>query len=123
MIPPAGPNWKVIEFKPGRDPIGELSSSLSKTLNIPNARSIVEEGPLGIVHAVQAASLDPLTNILVLADQFEEVFRFEREELAQGRDADPAMPPLGKQSQSMSSASQLASCITISQPRQHTIAK
>jgi WD40 repeat protein len=85
MIPDAGPNWKVIEFKPGRDPIGELSFSLSESLSIPNARSIVEEGPLGIVHAVQAASLDPLTNILVLADQFEEVFRFEREELAQGR--------------------------------------
>jgi WD40 repeat protein len=85
MIPDAGPNWKVIEFKPGRDPIGELSSSLSESLSIPNARSIVEEGPVGIVHAVQAASLDPLTNILVLADQFEEVFRFEREELAQGR--------------------------------------
>ena len=81
MIPNAGSNWKVIEFKPGRDPMGELSAALG----IPEARTIVEEGPLGIVRAVKAAKLESGTNVLLIADQFEEVFRFQREEAAQGR--------------------------------------
>ena len=87
MIPQAGANWKVVEFKPGRDPLGELSGALGKALDIENARAMVEEGPLGIVRAVAAAKFEPglRTNVLIIADQFEEVFRFQREEAAQGR--------------------------------------
>ena len=87
MIPNVGANWKVVEFKPGRDPMGELSSALDKALGLPEARAIVEEGPLGIVRAVAAAELERGTNVLIIADQFEEVFRFQREEAAQGRAA------------------------------------
>jgi hypothetical protein len=85
MIPSAGPNWKVVEFKPGRDPMGELAGALGKALGLAEARAIVEEGPLGIARAVTVAQLERGTNMLIIADQFEEVFRFQREEAAQGR--------------------------------------
>ncbi len=85
MIPNVGPSWKVVEFKPGRDPMGELAIALSEALGVADARTVVEEGPLGIVRAVTAAQLEREANVLIIADQFEEVFRFQREETAQGR--------------------------------------
>ncbi len=87
MVPQAGPKWKVVEFKPGCDPLGELSAALGVTLNLPDARSIVEEGPLGIIRAVTAAGFDSSTNLLIIADQFEEIFRFQREEATVGEGA------------------------------------
>ena len=34
MIPKAGPQWKVVEFKPGRAPLRELGDALRKTLGL-----------------------------------------------------------------------------------------
>ena len=85
MIPKAGPQWKVVEFKPGRAPLGELSDAIRSKLGVEKARELVEEGPLGIARAVAEANLDEGTNVLIIADQFEELFRFQREELSQGR--------------------------------------
>src|SRR5215472_16055602 len=48
MIPKAGPRWKVVEFKPGRNPLGELADALGSALGVRNAQQLVEEGPLGI---------------------------------------------------------------------------
>ena len=90
MIPKAGPLWKVVEFKPGSDPLGELSKAIGDTLGVENARELVEEGPLGIARAVAEARLAEGTNVLVIADQFEEVFRFQREESARKRGAEAA---------------------------------
>jgi energy-coupling factor transporter ATP-binding protein EcfA2 len=85
MIPNAGSRWRVVEFQPGNAPLDQLATALNRELGIDDARQLVAEGPLGIVRAVAAASLEPGTNILLIADQFEEVFRFEREESAKGR--------------------------------------
>ena len=85
MIPKAGPRWKVVEFKPGRAPLGELSDAIRSKLSVEKARELVEEGPLGIARAVAEANLDEGTNVLIIADQFEELFRFQREESSQGR--------------------------------------
>jgi hypothetical protein len=90
MIPSAGPRWKVVEFKPGSDPLGELAGGLRETLGVARARELVEEGPLGIARAVAEAKLEEGTNVLVIADQFEEVFRFQREEASQGRGQEAA---------------------------------
>ena len=90
MIPKAGPRWEVIEFKPGQAPLGELSSAIGSALGVEKARELVEEGPLGIARAVAEAEIDEGTNILIIADQFEEVFRFQREETSQGRGAEAA---------------------------------
>jgi energy-coupling factor transporter ATP-binding protein EcfA2 len=85
MIPKAGPQWKVVEFKPGRAPLGELSDAIRSKLSVEKAPELVEEGPLGIARAVAEADLEEGTNVLIIADQFEELFRFQREELSQGR--------------------------------------
>lgn len=85
MIPHAGTAWKVVDFQPGRDPLKYLADALQLKLGLDNARKFVDEGPLGIVRAVKAARLEHDTNVLIIADQFEEVFRFQREEAIQGR--------------------------------------
>lgn len=90
MIPKAGPRWKIVDFRPGSAPLQELGSAIRSTLNVENAQSLVDEGPLGIARAVAEAKLDEGTNILFIADQFEEVFRFQREEAAQGRAVEAA---------------------------------
>ena len=88
MIPHAGPRWRVVEFKPGDAPLSELARALHSGLGVTNANELVQEGPLGIVHAVTAANLPENTNVLVIADQFEEVFRFQREQRDQGRESE-----------------------------------
>src|ERR1044071_835506 len=90
MIPKAGPRWKVVEFKPGKRPLGELSDAIQSALGVAQAQQLVEEGPLGVARAVAEARLATGTNVLIIADQFEEVFRFQREESAQNRGPEAA---------------------------------
>lgn len=87
MIPQAGPRWKVLGFQPKNAPMSELARSLQETLAIANAYDVITEGPLGLVNAIHAARLDQRTNVLVIADQFEEVFRFQREAREQNKQA------------------------------------
>jgi WD40 repeat protein/energy-coupling factor transporter ATP-binding protein EcfA2 len=84
MIPSAGHRWKVIEFKPGNSPLQELGGAFEGGLGINHATEVIAEGPLGIAHAVDSARLEAGTNILIIADQFEEVFSYLREEQAAG---------------------------------------
>jgi sugar lactone lactonase YvrE len=90
MIPKAGPRWKVVEFRPGRAPLKELARAINSALRVELAQQLVEEGPLGIARAVAEAKLDEGTNVLVIADQFEEIFRFQREESSRGRGEEAA---------------------------------
>ena len=85
MIPSAGHRWKVIEFKPGSSPMQELGGALERELGIAHATETIAEGPLGIVRAVDSATLEAGTNVLIIADQFEEIFSYIREEQAAGR--------------------------------------
>ncbi len=88
MIPSAGHRWKVIEFKPGSAPMQELGAAFERGLGVANATEIIAEGPLGIARAVDAASLETDANVLLIADQFEEIFSYLREEQAAGRGAE-----------------------------------
>jgi WD40 repeat protein/energy-coupling factor transporter ATP-binding protein EcfA2 len=85
MIPAAGHRWKVIEFKPGSSPMQELGRALELSLGIAHATETVAEGPLGIARAVDSASLEAGNNVLIIADQFEEIFSYLREEQSAGR--------------------------------------
>ena len=85
MIPAAGYRWNVIEFKPGSSPMEELGGALERGLGIQHATETIAEGPLGIARAVDSASLEAGTNVLIIADQFEEIFAYIREEQAAGR--------------------------------------
>ena len=87
----AGSNWRVALFKPGNDPIGNLAAALSEpeALGPPVddavGRHIVEmtlrRSALGLGEVVREARMEG--NLLIVVDQFEEVFRFKRASTAE----------------------------------------
>jgi tetratricopeptide (TPR) repeat protein/energy-coupling factor transporter ATP-binding protein EcfA2 len=85
----AGENWKMVTFRPGESPVNNLAQSLSKTLhsekndspeNQAFVSAFLHRGPLGIVDLVKEAQLPENTRLLILVDQFEEIFRFHRQD-------------------------------------------
>ncbi|MBN2682427.1 MAG: hypothetical protein JXR58_07950 [Bacteroidales bacterium] len=85
FITEAGAKWKVIVTRPGNDPIGNLAEAIAgydkKTdpaYNKAITRSVLESSSLGLVEAIKQLDKDEDENILILADQFEELFRFKK---------------------------------------------
>ena len=86
----AGSSWRVAMFRPGEDPIRHLADALDESGVLGTqdekqertSREFIEttlrRGSLGIVDAVQYARIPPKDNLLVVVDQFEELFRFRR---------------------------------------------
>ncbi|HEY0431160.1 MAG TPA: hypothetical protein VGC61_05060, partial [Pyrinomonadaceae bacterium] len=85
----AGSGWRIAIMRPGSDPIGNLASALAAgdTLleaggGLPpaEAEAVIEatlrRGSLGLVEVVRQARLDENEKLLVVVDQFEELFRF-----------------------------------------------
>jgi len=93
----AGSRWRIALFRPGNDPIGELNKALSKegvlrdgmsaddqeTYTAIN-ESILHRSNLGLVEVYRQSGLDKRNNLLVLVDQFEEIFRFSKYEKEEG---------------------------------------
>ncbi len=87
----AGSDWRVALFKPGNDPICNLAAALSEpdALGPPvedaEGRHIVEmtlrRSALGLGEVVREAGIED--NLLIIVDQFEEVFRFKRASTAE----------------------------------------
>jgi len=85
----AGSSWRVAVFKPGEDPIGRMAAALDdpNVLGPPgelgNTRRVSLEATLrrsgtGLVEAVRQAWLPAGEKVLLIVDQFEELFRFNR---------------------------------------------
>ena len=90
----AGSNWRVAYFRPREDPIGNLAQALSAPALLGGANEQAESSQevpvqkiiettlrsssLGLVESVLQAKLDGSENVLVVVDQFEELFRFKR---------------------------------------------
>src|SRR3984893_17971240 len=85
----AGSNWRVWVFRPGGDPIGNLAASLDApdalgtygelaSTNRVLLEATLRRGTLGLVQAVRQARIPSQDNLLVVVDQFEELFRFRR---------------------------------------------
>ncbi|MGH8544567.1 MAG: hypothetical protein ACREX3_13255, partial [Gammaproteobacteria bacterium] len=87
----AGSRWEFAIMRPGSHPIRRLATALIEKTSL-SPRGTMEtadalgfltaslrRGPLGLVEALQITPLPPETNLLVLVDQFEEIFRFRRE--------------------------------------------
>ena len=86
----AGSSWRVAQLRPGSDPIGALARSLaapgvlfdsdaSDNDELPLDQLVeatLRLGSLGLVDIVGQARLPPGVNLLVVVDQFEELFRF-----------------------------------------------
>jgi tetratricopeptide (TPR) repeat protein/energy-coupling factor transporter ATP-binding protein EcfA2 len=85
----AGSSWRVLIFRPGENPIERLASSLDAPDVLGTAGELastnrvlldatLRRGSLGLVDAVRQARIPPRDNVLVVVDQFEELFRFRR---------------------------------------------
>jgi tetratricopeptide (TPR) repeat protein len=90
MMARAGSSWRVSIFRPGEDPVRALAAALDAPdvlgstdapLASPN-RVLIEaalgRGPRGLIDAVRHAGIPPDDNVLIVVDQFEELFRFRR---------------------------------------------
>jgi energy-coupling factor transporter ATP-binding protein EcfA2 len=69
--------WSVAEFRPGGGPIQELSKALATALGRNLEPAALRRGPGAIVDTVRAAGLSERVRVLIFADQFEELFRYE----------------------------------------------
>src|SRR5262245_51401103 len=84
----ASSSWRIAVFRPGEEPVGHLAAALAKPDVIgfedeafASSGSVVMEatlrrGALGLAEAVRHARIPRDENVLVLVDQFEELFRF-----------------------------------------------
>lgn len=90
-------NWKVVLTRPGNAPIENLAESLLKSqgefivaeedekqLRRTIASTLLRSSSLGLVEAVEQLGLSQNQNILILVDQFEELFRFKKSEEFKG---------------------------------------
>ncbi|HUF23821.1 MAG TPA: hypothetical protein VMN81_06820 [Vicinamibacterales bacterium] len=94
----AGSSWRIAVLRPGEDPIGHLASALDAALIrggdpelVGTSRLLLEvtlrRGTLGLVDAVRQARLPAGDNVLLIVDQFEELFRFRNSrQIANSRD-------------------------------------
>ena len=86
----AGSRWRVAIMRPGNDPIGNLARALNApdvfgseieenaALQTAMAEATLRRGSLGLVDAIRQAVMPEDENLLVVVDQFEEIFRFAR---------------------------------------------
>ncbi|MBC7928966.1 MAG: tetratricopeptide repeat protein [Rubrivivax sp.] len=101
MMAGAGAGWRVAVMRPGHDPISNLAHEIVKEgvlaelgAGLPGAEAeaIVEatlrRGSLGLVDAVRQARLGAREKLLVVVDQFEELFRFRAARAATDTDDD-----------------------------------
>jgi hypothetical protein len=101
LMTQAGSDWRVALFRPGHDPIGHLASALAseQVLGIDGddaelQKTIIEatlrRSALGLVEATRQARMPANENLLVVVDQFEEIFRFRRMSKREGPEDEAA---------------------------------
>jgi energy-coupling factor transporter ATP-binding protein EcfA2 len=91
MMARAGTSWRIAQFRPGNNPISAMAEALAKEGALYSGAA---EGPfspsemiesslrmskLGLLDVFEQARVAPGTNLLVVADQFEELFRFQEQ--------------------------------------------
>jgi WD40 repeat protein/energy-coupling factor transporter ATP-binding protein EcfA2 len=86
----AGSNWRVALMRPGNDPLGNLARALNHPtvfgsdieenaqLQTTITEATLRRGSLGLVEAVRQTRMPSNENLLIVVDQFEELFRFAR---------------------------------------------
>ncbi len=88
----AGSNWKICTFRPGNNPIGNMAKALAHKNVLYNSfetdddeytyasinESTLRRSSQGLVEVYKQSGIDTKNNLLILVDQFEEIFRFSR---------------------------------------------
>jgi tetratricopeptide (TPR) repeat protein len=94
----AGSSWRVAVMRPGENPIGHLAAALDQpsvlgrvdgelaSTNRVILDATLRRGSLGLVAAVREAHLPAHDNVLVVVDQFEELFRYRASQITGSRD-------------------------------------
>lgn len=83
----AGPRWHIAEMRPGNQPLANLAHALSDSDVLGEQWSTqadakgfltasLRRGPLGLVELLREPLVPERNNLLLLVDQFEEIFRF-----------------------------------------------
>lgn len=86
----AGARWRVAVMRPGNHPLLRLAGALTEEHALRQERgtgpeavpflySTLKRGPRGLVEVLHETPLQRERNLLVLVDQFEEIFRFRQE--------------------------------------------
>ncbi|KPK86791.1 MAG: hypothetical protein AMS27_04245 [Bacteroides sp. SM23_62_1] len=89
FIAEAGSDWKIITTRPGNQPVDNLAISLTNAFiknkaedyekNCSVIQAILRRSSLGLSDAIsQLEQQDQQSNILLMVDQFEELFRFKK---------------------------------------------
>lgn len=99
----AGSSWRIAKFRPGNNPVREMALALSKkgTLfldekigNLPFASMVnvnLLRSKRGLVETCLQAQLKPHENLMVVVDQFEELFRYQNLRTKDTRQEDNAI--------------------------------
>lgn len=93
LLAQAGADWLVADLRPGAQPLAALAAAVGQVLaeatgqaygpeQLAVAQAQLSRGPLGLVEWLDAAGLPPGASLLLLVDQFEETFRFRRNDEA-----------------------------------------
>lgn len=86
----AGSRWRIAEMRPGNRPLRSLAETLVASAEllpgcggaaapVPLVEAGLRSGPRGLIELLEGSPLDDGSNLLLLVDQFEEIFRFRRE--------------------------------------------
>jgi WD40 repeat protein len=76
--------WRIILFKPGKDPLGNLADALSENISATGQKKIdrdsvlseLQDNPEGITAAVKKLIIKSDERVLLVVDQFEDLFRY-----------------------------------------------
>lgn len=87
----AGSNWRIVATRPGGGPIENLAEALlindkeyaslgdeDKLIRKTIISTVLRSSSLGLVEVVRQLKADDFQNVLILVDQFEELFRYRK---------------------------------------------
>jgi tetratricopeptide (TPR) repeat protein len=88
LMAKAGSRWKIVDFRPGGSPLKNLARRLLETQSgeeNPNIapqdvdllRAFLARGPRAVIEWCRSGNLPKDGNLLLLVDQFEELFRYQ----------------------------------------------
>lgn len=85
LLSAAGSHWKIADMHPGGEPIRKLAGALLSVgptgpgdqAEIEFMTAFLRRGPRSVIEWATAGNIPPGTNLLLLVDQFEELFRYK----------------------------------------------
>jgi hypothetical protein len=71
-------SWSICTFRPGEQPLDNLARAVSASISadFDGVRKLLESSPRGLIKTIQDKELPSGNKLLILVDQFEELFQF-----------------------------------------------